>query len=303
MLLPLLLSLAALADTHIGGFDSSRGGLLSLRDGAWLLNFRGRIQSGCPPFHAALSASPTLTPEYLATLDVLVFSTVTGGSDHITILTADEQAAMLQFVLRGGGVVIFADNDGVAGIGPESANGTALAPFGFTNLGTAGWPESATVTTTNRITHGPYGSVSSFETFLGGWLDTVPPIATVLARLTSNNAPALAMIPPLSLGPTSGGVVVFTDSSMIFDQFITGSDMAVALNAIAFVAPPPANSCYANCDDSQSCPILNVNDFLCFQLRFAAGDPYANCDGSTSEPTLTVNDFQCFLSAFAAGCP
>jgi hypothetical protein len=61
--------------------------------------------------------------------------------------------------------------------------------------------------------------------------------------------------------------------------------------------------CYANCDGSTSTPILTVNDFICFQSRFAANDPYANCDGSTSIPVLTVNDFICFQSRFAAGCP
>jgi agmatine/peptidylarginine deiminase len=60
------------------------------------------------------------------------------------------------------------------------------------------------------------------------------------------------------------------------------------------------NPCYANCDDSTGSPLLNVNDFVCFQSRFAAADPYADCDHSS---TLNVNDFVCFQSQFAAGCP
>jgi hypothetical protein len=62
-------------------------------------------------------------------------------------------------------------------------------------------------------------------------------------------------------------------------------------------------ACAANCDCSQTGPALNVNDFLCFMNRFAAGDPWANCDGSTTPPVLNVNDFVCFQGAFAAGCP
>jgi hypothetical protein len=62
-------------------------------------------------------------------------------------------------------------------------------------------------------------------------------------------------------------------------------------------------ACYANCDASTTPPILNVNDFICFQTRFAAGDSYANCDGSTTPPVLNVNDFICFQTAFASGCP
>jgi hypothetical protein len=63
-----------------------------------------------------------------------------------------------------------------------------------------------------------------------------------------------------------------------------------------------AASCYANCDNSTTPPILNVLDFACFLNRFAAGDPYANCDGSTTSPILNVLDFACFLNQFAAGC-
>jgi hypothetical protein len=59
-------------------------------------------------------------------------------------------------------------------------------------------------------------------------------------------------------------------------------------------------TCYANCDNSTTLPVLNVNDFVCFQSRFAAADPYADCNHDSS---LNVNDFVCFQSAFAAGCP
>src|SRR5262249_46161837 len=30
------------------------------------------------------------------------------------------------------------------------------------------------------------------------------------------------------------------------------------------------DGCYANCDGSTTVPVLNVNDFVCFQTRFAA---------------------------------
>jgi len=70
-----------------------------------------------------------------------------------------------------------------------------------------------------------------------------------------------------------------------------------------WVGLQPNTTCYANCDDSTGLPLLNVNDFVCFQNRFAAGDPYANCDGSTTPPVLNVNDFLCFVNQFAIGCP
>jgi hypothetical protein len=62
-------------------------------------------------------------------------------------------------------------------------------------------------------------------------------------------------------------------------------------------------SCYANCDGSTTPPVLNVNDFVCFQAAFAAGESYANCDQSTVPPVLNVNDFVCFQTKFVEGCP
>jgi len=62
-------------------------------------------------------------------------------------------------------------------------------------------------------------------------------------------------------------------------------------------------ACHANCDGSSVQPVLNVSDFICFQTRYAAGDPYANCDGSTIPPILNVSDFICFQQKYASGCP
>ena len=69
---------------------------------------------------------------------------------------------------------------------------------------------------------------------------------------------------------------------------------------VKIILPIP---CRPNCDNSTVAPFLNINDFLCFQSRFASGDSYANCDGSPLPPVLTINDFVCFQAAFAAGAP
>lgn len=65
---------------------------------------------------------------------------------------------------------------------------------------------------------------------------------------------------------------------------------------------PSLPTCYANCDNSTSNPVLTANDFQCFLNSFASGKPYGNCDHSSTNPILNANDFQCFLNAFAAGC-
>jgi hypothetical protein len=81
---------------------------------------------------------------------------------------------------------------------------------------------------------------------------------------------------------------------------LSGPNFVVLGGFWSVTAPQP---CYANCDASTIPPILNVSDFVCFQAKFAAGDPYANCDESTVPPVLNVSDFVCFQGKFAAGCP
>jgi hypothetical protein len=81
----------------------------------------------------------------------------------------------------------------------------------------------------------------------------------------------------------------------------SGAGKPAYLDRGAFEYQTPG--CYANCDGSTTLPLLTVNDFVCFQSRFAAGDPWANCDGSTTPPILNVADMVCFQSRFAAGCP
>ncbi len=91
------------------------------------------------------------------------------------------------------------------------------------------------------------------------------------------------------------------DGDTMPDIAVTNQDSGsttVLINA----GTPPGDGCYANCDNSSTPPVLNVNDFGCFLNHFAIGDSYANCDHSTLPPVLNVTDFNCFLNKFAAGC-
>ncbi len=54
--------------------------------------------------------------------------------------------------------------------------------------------------------------------------------------------------------------------------------------------------CYADCDASGD---LTLDDFMCFQTRFAMGEYDADCDRSGD---LDITDFICFQSKFAIGC-
>ena len=120
--------------------------------------------------------------------------------------------------------------------------------------------------------------------------------------------PAYRLGPPASAGIYAAEIQVWMSAPatgvsapmwLLFNQ-----DSSAAAFAEAFAwADARAGACQANCDGSTSAPVLNINDFICFQQKFAAGDCFANCDGSTSAPVLNVNDFICFQQRFAAGCP
>lgn len=147
-----------------------------------------------------------------------------------------------------------------------------------------------------------------------------PPACAVGADLLlglSNSVGRLHQHPAYELiGPGDAGIymlelqVWMTDDAtgvsdpiyVLFDQ----NDAADVDAAFAWAEAnlrPAGPACYANCDGSTQPPALNVNDFVCFQMKYAQGDCYANCDESSIAPILNINDFVCFLSKFAAGCP
>src|SRR5262249_4783684 len=101
-------------------------------------------------------------------------------------------------------------------------------------------------------------------------------------------------------GPLSGGVYALASAA---GNLWAGGSFTVGDGHNTPYLAKLTRACYANCDGSPSFPALSINDFICYQSAFAAGNLYANCDGSTAPPVLTVNDFICFQSRFAAGCP
>jgi hypothetical protein len=111
-------------------------------------------------------------------------------------------------------------------------------------------------------------------------------------------------VPVTVLGSTGapGGNARFYNGSSWSNLREGSTNTAQELTFILRGTTGAGGACYANCDGGTAAPFLNVNDYICFQGHFAAGDPYANCDGSTLAPVLNVNDFVCFQGRFAAGC-
>jgi hypothetical protein len=108
----------------------------------------------------------------------------------------------------------------------------------------------------------------------------------------------------------SDAILTLYSEHSLNGPWAAGNSPRVFSGAIYYTLGSPA--CYANCDNSTTPPVLNVEDFVCFINEFAQGQllptsqqitHYANCDGSTTEPVLNVEDFICFINEFSQGCP
>lgn len=215
-----------------GGFDYSRGGGGSLRDGAGTADLRADLKSSFPD--VTFAASNTLTDSYLNSVDVLYLQAAAGDIMPITPLNSTEQTSLLKFVKSGGGVLILGD----ASPWFDVASNSMLSPFGVHLTGWIDGP-SINVTVTNMaspVTNGPFGAVTSYRTWYPGWFDSLGTKATSLARIDSNGQSTLAQIDRGALSPGSGTVVLSSDTSLIF-YGPDSPNMRITKNAIAFVAP------------------------------------------------------------------
>ncbi|MBS0190222.1 MAG: hypothetical protein U0573_04855 [Phycisphaerales bacterium] len=242
----------------ITGFNAARGGALSLKEGSATATLRASIAASFP--NATLQAVGTVTAGGLSGCDVVMLASPTGGVSAIAPLTSQEQTELLSFVLSGHGAVIFSDNDSFAGGASQPANLSLLAPFGMTCTGTGpGWMRAAAIANPSGspVTDGPFGVVNSYAVGWSGWFQSLGS-STVLGRLADNNTPSLAVIPRGVLGPGSGPVVIFSDSTMIYDGYYPSVNVPVVMNAIAFAAGPGCPGDF-NSDD-----VVNDADFSIF---------------------------------------
>jgi hypothetical protein len=102
----------------------------------------------------------------------------------------------------------------------------------------------------------------------------------------------------LSLNGAWGETVarsIWSDESTIYVAGYGDNKSTLRTEALLWTRPIP-KVCFADCDQSG---ILTVDDFICFQTRFALADPEADCDG---DAVSTVDDFICFQTLFAIGC-
>ena len=195
-----------------------------------------------------------------------------------------------------------------AGEGPRLHAGGYFA-FGNGNFDKfiGRWDGGAWKATTSQSPF-PYGRIHALRVFDDGngpalfaggdFKDFEPPPDSMryIARLRDGvwspsgmpDRPVLALGTPDDAGD---GLSMFVGGSFTYISGIRSGRVTRL-----FACAPTAAACAADCDGDGA---LDIDDFLCFQALFAAGDDAADCDG---DGALGVEDFICFQTTFAAGC-
>jgi trimeric autotransporter adhesin len=141
----------------------------------------------------------------------------------------------------------------------------------------------------------------------GSFISTVPPLLERIARFDGNSWVSI----------NSGVDNDVWALASYGERLHIGGDFSLGFisSTVSTFSPYWLTSicgCLANCDNSATSPILNIDDFTCFINSFASAQSlpaqqqiahYANCDRSSIPPVLNVDDFTCFINRFAIGCP
>jgi len=225
------------ADIVVGGFDAARGGQASFVSGGLFDMARQACQQDFDG--VTFTSSPTLTPEFLATVDILIVSAITGNDNRITALSMEERTALSSFVVAGGALLALMDNSGFAETGIATT-------FGLLDTGFLGGPTLSTVVDAGSpLTNGPFGVVAGFSQAWPGFFDVIPPVCAIVA--VNPLGASLATIDPDALGTGSGPCVFYSDNqTFIDDGEIPGAEFSsngvLFLNTFAFLASQDPNA-------------------------------------------------------------
>jgi hypothetical protein len=221
----------------VGGFDASRGGFESLAPGEDSA-LATDIANAYPG--TTFQFTPTLTPSFLSGVNVVILGVA--YTDHIAInpLSTAEQTALSNFVLGGGTALIFNDNSNFDLPFSVLANTSLTAPFGVTVTGSLSGPLTAPIINPNGPLTGPFKPVTAFQTNFPGYYSNIGK-GQVLADIDNDpSLPAIDYLAPGVLGPTSGAVVLFSDSdAMVAGDSLTATNLDLILNAFSFTGKKP----------------------------------------------------------------
>jgi hypothetical protein len=220
----------------IGGFDASRGGQCGVATGAFLLQLREQmVAAKFPGINFVLTGGATLTPAYLATLDILVITSTASNTSAITPLSLAEQDAVSAFIRGGGRFLISSDNSTFGGAATEEANNSLLAPLHMTAGGMtlSGKQPMQAADPSSPLVSGRFGTWSLVDTnYAGSWKSTGP--VRVVGYLNGSQAnPALAQLDDGALAPGSGRGVVIADMNAMVDY--SGANIVMLDNILDYL--------------------------------------------------------------------
>ena len=212
---------AAAAQCVWGGFDASR---LNYADGTLTGPAHGQLRAAIAAQGGALALAGTLTPAWLATIDVFYTSLL----DPTTPLAPAEQTALVAWVNGGGTLIVTADNV------PVAAYRSVLQPFGFTGLqgGSPGGQAIAGKTAPHALTAG-----AEYALFVSSGAYSPPVGAQTLLKDAFGAGDAFSTV----LDPVPGGagrLAVFGDHNLFTDELIGFADnRTLARNLVAWACP------------------------------------------------------------------
>ena len=210
----------------IGTFDLDRGGIGSLLSDD-RAEVRDAIISG---FHdVVINGAPVLTEAWANSHEILWLDAVKAGMVAIVSLSSDEQQVLHQFVLNGGGVIIFTDTSAF-----EAANLSLLEPFGLVSQGTLNGNHHVTIPNppASTVTGGPFGLITGYGTSYPGWYFDLGDQAVSLGTLDTNGQTHLAFIDRYTMGASAGGAVFLADHRTDSIPLILNAVAAVTASAI-----------------------------------------------------------------------
>jgi hypothetical protein len=151
------------AGIRVGSLDLFRGEAGSFTESPLFDQARAALRANFPG--VSFSSSPTLTAEFLASIDILIISSLASVAETlIEPLSNQEQVALYQFVLRGGFVIAL-----LSQAADETVNRSIAGPFGVECEGLAQSVTSVVeAPRSSPITYGRFGTVTEFSQHAAG---------------------------------------------------------------------------------------------------------------------------------------
>lgn len=223
--------------TVIGAFGPPRVAQDSLVSGHLPADMRNLILSNFPG--TSFATSPTLTPEFLSSIDLLMIATAKGNDTSIAPLTNSEQSALFEFVRAGGDALLMTEGLSTYVVAAQSI----AASFGMTvvNDGLSGILPCLPTDSSHPLFDGPFGNQGYLAVYGSGVFSDLGPYATSVANMVENGQPVAAIIEAGAIEPGSGRVLLLADTHLFIGQDYGGFlhvHEPFLLNSFAYLTAP-----------------------------------------------------------------